>query len=145
MQSARPRPPALSLRVAVQIDRCVCIDRATERMELRPPVRIGIKLAGVHWGYRTPSHAAEMTAGYYNTLGRDGYAPFFDILAQNKGGISFTCVEMRDCEHPPESACSPEDLLRQILQNSHAYGARRTSAAFFSSSPRRRAPWLEAP
>ena len=106
----------------LQINKSMCVDKSTERFELRPPVRIGIKLAGVHWGYRTPSHAAEMTAGYYNTMHRDGYAPFFKLLSDYNGGISFTCVEMRDCEHPPESACSPEDLLRQILHNSKLYG-----------------------
>ncbi|PRQ18556.1 putative beta-amylase [Rosa chinensis] len=26
------------------------------------------KVAGIHWHYRTRSHAAELTASYYNTL-----------------------------------------------------------------------------
>lgn len=109
--------------LGLQISKSMCVDRSTERFELRPPVRVGIKLAGVHWGYRTPSHAAEMTAGYYNTIHRDGYAPFFKMISDYNGGISFTCVEMRDCEHPPNSGCSPELLLHQIIHTAKAHGA----------------------
>eukprot|EP00892_Ulva_mutabilis_P011278 jgi/Ulvmu1/8522/UM044_0056.1 len=100
----------------------VCLDCATERITVRSPVKVGIKLAGVHWCYRTPSHAAELTAGYYNIAGRDGYAPFFRMLRQHDASVSFTCVEMRDCEHPPDSGCSPEELLKQIIDNSLSHG-----------------------
>lgn len=102
------------------------VERASPRSGLRsltfkPSVKLGIKLAGVHWCYRTPSHAAEVTAGYYNAAGHDGYAPIFQLVKRHGGSISFTCVEMRDCEHPPESACSPEGLLRQIIKNAEAH------------------------
>jgi hypothetical protein len=124
--SGRPAAslPARSscIRGRLQIQSTTCLDRSTERVTFGSPVRLGIKLAGVHWGYRTPSHAAEATAGYYNVHGRDGYAPYFRLMSRHRGVISFTCVEMRDCEHPPESACSPEDLLRQIIHNSKVYG-----------------------
>ena len=36
-------------------------------------VKVGIKLAGVHWWYKSSSHAGELTAGYYNTRHRNGY------------------------------------------------------------------------
>lgn len=36
------------------------------------------------------------------------------MLAEFKGRLSFTCVEMRDCEHPPEGRCSPQGLLQQV-------------------------------
>lgn len=101
----------------------MCLDHATERITVQSPVKVGIKLAGVHWCYRTPSHAAELTAGYYNVAGRDGYAPFFRMLRKHNASVSFTCVEMRDCEHPPDSGCSPEELLKQIIDNSLEYGA----------------------
>ncbi|CAA3014642.1 beta-amylase 3, chloroplastic-like [Olea europaea subsp. europaea] len=32
------------------------------------------KVAGIHWHYKTRSHAAELIAGYYNTRNRDGYS-----------------------------------------------------------------------
>ena len=31
--------------------------------------RLALKCAGIHWWYRTRSHAAELTTGYYNVLG----------------------------------------------------------------------------
>lgn len=108
--------------MCVQLASVLCVDRATERITVRSPVKVGIKLAGVHWCYRTPSHAAELTAGYYNVTGRDGYAPFFRMLRKHDASVSFTCVEMRDCEHPADSGCSPEELLKQIIDNSLAFG-----------------------
>jgi beta-amylase len=94
-------------------------------LTFRSPVRLGIKLAGVHWCYATASHAAEATAGYYNSAGRNGYDPLFAAAAAADGVVSFTCVEMRDCEHPPESCCSPERLLLQVLETSQKHGVPR--------------------
>lgn len=74
-----------------------------------------MKLAGVHWLFKTRSHAAELTAGYYNTRDRDGYGPIMDVMKKNHARPSFTCVEMRDCEHPPDSLCSPQGLLKQVI------------------------------
>jgi hypothetical protein len=45
---------------------------------------------------------------------RDGYAPIMAALAAYGARASFTCVEMRDCEHPPEGRCSPQGLLQQV-------------------------------
>lgn len=36
-------------------------------------VHVTIKVAGLHWWWHTRSHAAEATAGYWNTVGHDGY------------------------------------------------------------------------
>lgn len=80
-----------------------------------PAVELSAKLAGVHWWYKSRGHAAELTAGYYNTRDRDGYAPVMDVLASHRARVSFTCVEMRDCEHPTEGRCSPEGLLSQVI------------------------------
>ena len=79
--------------------------------EFTPAVKLGIKVAGVHWHYSVASHAAELTAGYYNVPGRDGYEPIMAILRKYDANMSFTCVEMRDSDHPPNYCCSPEGLL----------------------------------
>lgn len=73
-----------------------------------PACQLGAKLAGVHWWFKSRAHAAELTAGYYNTRERDGYIPLMDVLKRYHTHLSFTCVEMRDCEHPPEGRCSPQ-------------------------------------
>lgn len=87
-----------------------------------PAVSLGIKLAGVHWWFKSRAHAAELTAGYYNTRDRNGYEPIMQVLASHGAGASFTCVEMRDCEHPMEGRCSPQGLLNQVLSTAAAAG-----------------------
>jgi beta-amylase len=76
--------------------------------QFEPAVHLGVKLAGVHWWFKSRAHGAELTAGYYNTRERDGYEAVMDLLNKHNARMSFTCVEMRDCEHPPEGRCSPQ-------------------------------------
>ncbi|PNW83114.1 hypothetical protein CHLRE_06g307150v5 [Chlamydomonas reinhardtii] len=90
--------------------------------EFTPACKMGIKLAGVHWWFKSRAHAAELTAGYYNTRDRDGYLPFMAMLRRHDASLSFTCVEMRDCEHPPEGRCSPQALLQQVIEAAEKYG-----------------------
>lgn len=82
--------------------------------EFEAACQLGVKLAGVHWWFKTKSHAGELTAGYYNTYDHNGYDPIMDVLKRNGARLSFTCVEMRDCEHPPDACCSPQGLLQQV-------------------------------
>lgn len=72
------------------------------------------KVAGIHWHYNTRSHAAELTAGYYNTRNQDGYLPIAQILGKHGAVFNFTCMEMRDGEQPESANCSPEGLVRQV-------------------------------
>ena len=78
-------------------------------------VEVSLKIAGVHWWYNSRSHAAELTAGYYNTEDHDGYAGILELCAQHGLVATLTCVEMCDGQHPPEALCGPEGLLRQVL------------------------------
>jgi len=90
--------------------------------EFSPACRLGAKLAGVHWWFKSRAHAAELTAGYYNTRDRDGYDAVFGLAAKYNARLSFTCVEMRDCEHPPEGKCSPQGLLSQVIESAERHG-----------------------
>jgi beta-amylase len=72
------------------------------------------KVAGIHWHYGTRSHAAELTAGYYNTRTQDGYLPIARMLGKHGVVLNFTCMEMRDGEQPDYANCSPEGLVRQV-------------------------------
>jgi beta-amylase len=83
-------------------------------------IRLAIKIAGVHWNFRSKSHASELTAGYYNTRFRDGYTPIFKILKKNNATAVFTCTEMRDKNQPQDCNCSPEDLVGLIVRASIA-------------------------
>jgi len=82
--------------------------------ELESHLAVTFKIAGIHWHYRTQSHAAELTAGYYNTAHNDGYAPLIQLCAEYGAGLTLTCVEMCDAQHPRRALCSPEGLLYQV-------------------------------
>ncbi|KAI9087045.1 hypothetical protein K1719_031006 [Acacia pycnantha] len=76
--------------------------------------KLSAKIAGIHWHYNTRSHAAELTAGYYNTRSRDGYLPIAQMLAKHGAILNFTCMEMKDSQQPHHASCSPEGLVRQV-------------------------------
>ncbi|RVW40639.1 Beta-amylase 3, chloroplastic [Vitis vinifera] len=72
------------------------------------------KVAGIHWHYKTRSHAAELTAGYYNTRNHDGYLPIARMMGKYGVVLNFTCMEMKDREQQEHANCSPEGLVRQV-------------------------------
>ncbi|XP_052194434.1 beta-amylase 7-like isoform X2 [Diospyros lotus] len=79
---------------------------------------IAAKLSGNHWWYKTTSHAAELTAGFYNPSNRDGYAAIMAMLKKHDAAINFTCAEwgMLD-QHVgfSEALADPEGLAWQVL------------------------------
>ncbi|XP_027081320.2 beta-amylase 3, chloroplastic [Coffea arabica] len=80
------------------------------------------KVAGIHWHYKTRSHAAELTAGYYNTRHRDGYLPIANMMGKHGVVFNFTCMEMKDEQQPEYANCSPEGLVRQIKMATRTAG-----------------------
>ena len=59
-------------------------------------------------------HPAELTAGYYNTNGFDGYAAIAKMCAQTGCKIDFTCLEMQDNEQDASCDCGPYELVQQV-------------------------------
>lgn len=80
----------------------------------RTGAKLSGKVAGIHWYYRSRSHAAELTAGYYNTRHRDGYLPIAQMMSKHGVVLNFTCMEMKDGEQPEHANSSPEGLVRQV-------------------------------
>ncbi|KAM7260840.1 hypothetical protein ACFE04_026315 [Oxalis oulophora] len=81
---------------------------------------IAAKLSGIHWWYKTASHAAELTAGFYNKSNRDGYVEIAAMLKKQKTALNFTCVELRTLtqhEDFPEAMADPEALVWQVLNS----------------------------
>ncbi|KAI3681757.1 hypothetical protein L6452_36561 [Arctium lappa] len=79
---------------------------------------ISVKLSGIHWWYKTASHAAELTAGFYNRTNRDGYGPIASMLKKHGTALNFTCVELRTLDQQegfPEAMADPEGLVWQVL------------------------------
>lgn len=75
---------------------------------------IYVQVSGIHWWYNDPSHAAELTAGYYNLYGRDGYRPIARMLGRHYATLNFTCLEMRNSKQDAEAKSSPEQLVQQV-------------------------------
>jgi beta-amylase len=76
-----------------------------------------MQVSGIHWWYKTASHAAELAAGFYNPANRDGYAAIANMLAKNEAAFNFTCVELRtldQAEGYPEALADPEGLVWQV-------------------------------
>ncbi|GIM06522.1 hypothetical protein Vretimale_10821 [Volvox reticuliferus] len=127
MEGTAPSPPKMAVAAAMAM-------AATIQPQLASPttscltgpssgggggngsLHLAIKIAGIHWWYRSRSHAAELTAGYYNVDGRDGYAAIVDLCARHRANLVLTCVEMCDSQHPAQAQCGPEGLLRQLRQ-----------------------------
>ncbi|KAJ4813285.1 Beta-amylase [Rhynchospora pubera] len=80
-------------------------------------VKLAAKVAGIHWWYFHPSHAAELTSGYYNLTDRDGYRPIARMLSRHYAILNFTCAEMRNSEQPEEAKSGPEELVQQVERN----------------------------
>ncbi|CAH1447940.1 unnamed protein product [Lactuca virosa] len=79
---------------------------------------ISVKVSGIHWWYKTASHAAELTAGFYNRANRDGYGPIASMLKKHNTALNFTCVELRTLDQHegfPEAMADPEGLVWQVL------------------------------
>lgn len=64
---------------------------------------------------------AELTIGPPPAT-RCRYEPIIAVLERVGARLSFTCVEMRDCEHPPEGRCSPQALLQQVIESAETHG-----------------------
>ncbi len=73
---------------------------------------VSAKVSGLHWWYKDPSHAAEVTAGYQNTNGVDAYLEIAKMLRQLNVDIIFTCLEMADTDAYCGSA--PIELVEQV-------------------------------
>ncbi|MFS7933011.1 putative beta-amylase [Helianthus anomalus] len=83
---------------------------------------ISVKLPGIYWWYETNSHAAELTAGYYNSVTRDGYAPIASMLKKHEAALNLTCVDLATVDEQkdfPEAKVDPEGLLCQLQVKIH--------------------------
>ncbi|KAI3713577.1 hypothetical protein L1987_72157 [Smallanthus sonchifolius] len=85
--------------------------------------KLSAKVAGIHWHYKTRSHAAELTAGYYNTRHSDGYLPIAKMVLT--GGVSLAvkqAVKAAGIELAGENALERYDdgANRQVQETSRS-------------------------
>jgi beta-amylase len=83
---------------------------------------LSVKISGIHWFYHHSSHAAELTAGFYNTDGNDGYGQIADMLASHNATFCFTCLEMKNSEQDASCNSGPFELVRQTKDAADSRG-----------------------
>ncbi|XP_058203255.1 inactive beta-amylase 9 [Rhododendron vialii] len=86
------------------------------------PVKISGKVPLMHWWYKTRSHPSELTAGFYNTVNRDGYDEVVEIFAKNSCKVILPGMDLSDERQPDRALSSPESLLRQIVTACKKHG-----------------------
>ncbi|KAI6707637.1 hypothetical protein NL676_010599 [Syzygium grande] len=94
---------------------------------------IAAKLSGLYWWYRTASHAAELTAGFYNPSNRDGYAAIAAMLKKHGAALNFTCAQLHvldQQENFSSALADPDGLAWQVLNAAWDYGIPITSENF---------------
>eukprot|EP01116_Phalansterium_solitarium_P024592 TRINITY_DN9044_c0_g1_i1.p1 TRINITY_DN9044_c0_g1~~TRINITY_DN9044_c0_g1_i1.p1 ORF type:complete len:455 (+),score=146.01 TRINITY_DN9044_c0_g1_i1:130-1494(+) len=83
-------------------------------------VSVAAKVSGIHWWYNTDSHAAEVTAGYFNTDNNDAYLQLARMFATVGVAFDFTALEMTDSQNSCGSA--PQELVKQTILAAHNAG-----------------------
>lgn len=79
-------------------------------------IQIVVKIPAIYWWYRTSSHAAELTAGYYNPTNQDGYSPVFEVLKKHSVTIKFVSSGLQVPE-TDDALADPEGLSWQIMNS----------------------------
>ncbi|XP_010324505.2 beta-amylase 8 isoform X5 [Solanum lycopersicum] len=100
--------------------RQVLIDHANNVLTLASlafeGIQIVVKIPSIYWWYRTSSHAAELTAGYYNPTNQDGYSPVFEVLKKHSVTIKFVSSGLQVPE-TDDALADPEGLSWQIINS----------------------------
>lgn len=85
-------------------------------------VTISGKVPLIHSWYKTRSHPAEITAGFYNTANRDGYEGIINIFSKNSSKMIVPGMDLSDENQPNGSLSSPELLVAQITEACRKHG-----------------------
>ncbi|CAA0812021.1 Beta-amylase 8 [Striga hermonthica] len=86
-------------------------------------MQIVVKIPTVYWWYKTRSHAAELTAGYYNPSNRDGYSVLFEVLKKHDVTVKFMIPELKPSYEPMDDPLSdPQGLSWQVINSAWEKG-----------------------
>ncbi|XP_051151518.1 beta-amylase 8 isoform X2 [Andrographis paniculata] len=100
----------------------VLIDHADNVLSLASlaleETQIVVQIPAVYWWYKTTSHAAELTAGYYNPCNQDGYSWLFQVLKKHAVTIKFDFSGYQPVHQDADEALSDPDALNWQVLNS---------------------------
>ncbi|CAI0472131.1 unnamed protein product [Linum tenue] len=78
-----------------------------------------VRLPSIHWWYKTASHAAELTAGFYNSCNRDGYAAIVAMLKKHGATLNFCFSDLGVLNQQPmdfaDGYVDSDGLFWQVL------------------------------
>lgn len=75
-----------------------------------------MQIPAIYWWYKTLSHAAELTAGYYNPANQDGYAQVYEVLKKHSVTLKFVCSQSHVSDlGDNEALADPEGLSWQVM------------------------------
>ncbi|KAL3505788.1 hypothetical protein ACH5RR_031170 [Cinchona calisaya] len=101
------------------------------------PITVSGKIPLIQSWYKTRSHPAELTAGFYNTVNRDGYEGIIEMFSRNSCKIILPGMDLEDEHQPKETLSSPELLIKQIISNCRKQGVQISGQnVMISGSPR---------
>jgi len=84
---------------------------------------IVVKIPSIYWWYRTASHAAELTAGFYNPTNRDGYSPVLKMLKKHSIILKLVCYGAEfTVQENDEAFADPEGLTWQVMNAAWDHG-----------------------
>ncbi|KAK6130442.1 hypothetical protein DH2020_035852 [Rehmannia glutinosa] len=86
------------------------------------PITLSAKIPLMHSWCKTRSHPSELTAGFYNTVDRDGYEAVLEMFSRNSCKVILPGLDLSDQDQPTESRSSPETLLAQITSSCRKHG-----------------------
>ncbi|KAF9625993.1 hypothetical protein IFM89_028687 [Coptis chinensis] len=82
-----------------------------------------VKIPAIYWWYRTTSHAAELTAGFYNPTNQDGYSSVFEVLKKHSVTLKFVCSGLQSsAPENGEASADLEGLIWQVLNSAWERG-----------------------
>uniref|UniRef100_A0A1D1YTM5 Beta-amylase n=1 Tax=Anthurium amnicola TaxID=1678845 RepID=A0A1D1YTM5_9ARAE len=79
--------------------------------------QIIVKIPAIYWWYKTCSHAAELTTGFYNPTNQDGYSPVFETLRKRSVTLKFVCSGALTAIQENEAFCDADGLSWQLLNS----------------------------
>ncbi|KAL8515543.1 hypothetical protein ACS0TY_014287 [Phlomoides rotata] len=82
------------------------------------PVPLSGKIPIMPSWYKARSHPSELTAGFYNTVNRDGYDSIVEMFSRNSCKVIVPGLELSD-----EEQSSPESVLAQVISCCRKYSA----------------------
>ncbi|KAJ3694019.1 hypothetical protein LUZ60_009499 [Juncus effusus] len=106
--------------------------------------QIIVKIPTIYWGYKSLSHAPELTAGFYNSANRDGYTPVLEVLKKHNVTVKLAlCDGPRFSDDDADMALSDsKGLCWQVLSCAKDLGLTVAAEASFPCSSRETYSWI---